>query len=474
MHSLFTLMLVLHVLVAVLGLGSMVSIAVVALTTRRTERGAGEVLPSIASLLRLSAVSLATMLATGIMLDLAAKGAFRGSWWFRGSVLLLIAGGALNGAARRSIRSGYVEQADQGFVLQRIERIAHAMWCGCGGNHHTDGGQTLLMTHSATADLEVFESHRPLLVAHAYRMLGDLGRAEDMVQEAWLRWDGRRGDVEVAVPRSYLVTLVTRLCLNELESARSRREESRSDRLPEPVDLDEGGFGRLEMLDQVSMAFLVVLQRLTPAERAVLLLRDVFDFDYAEEVAELVGKNEPACRKLLERARESLATEKRFFSAPPETHRRLLTAFTQAASAGDLETLVAMLAEDATLVTDGGPVGRRAAGIRNLQAPLYGARRIASFISSSTASCSVDLVTELHELNGQPARCFLPRKTRPLRRSSSRLLRIVSIASFSTQIYIGSATWARETCNPSDLTAAPVGGSRHGYGPPESPPPSDT
>jgi RNA polymerase sigma-70 factor (ECF subfamily) len=91
------------------------------------------------------------------------------------------------------------------------------------------------MTHSATADLEVFESHRPLLVAHAYRMLGDLGRAEDMVQEAWLRWDGRREDVEVAVPRAYLVTLVTRLCLNELDSARSRREVSRSDGLPEPV-----------------------------------------------------------------------------------------------------------------------------------------------------------------------------------------------------------------------------------------------
>ena len=259
------------------------------------------------------------------------------------------------------------------------------------------------MTHSATADLEVFESHRPLLVAHAYRMLGDLGRAEDMVQEAWLRWDGRRGDVEVAVPRAYLVTLVTRLCLNELDSARSRREESRSDRLPEPVDLDEGGFGRLEMLDQVSMAFLVVLQRLTPAERAVLLLRDVFDFEYAE-IAELVGKNEPACRKLLERARENVATEKRLFSAPQETHRRLLTAFTQAASAGDLDSLVAMLAEDAMLVTDGGPEGRRAAGIRNLQAPLYGARRIASFISATARS--LDLVTELHELNGQPALVF--------------------------------------------------------------------
>ncbi|HXJ38423.1 MAG TPA: sigma-70 family RNA polymerase sigma factor [Bryobacteraceae bacterium] len=259
------------------------------------------------------------------------------------------------------------------------------------------------MTRSAPPGLEVFESHRPLLVAHAYRMLGDLGRAEDMVQEAWVRWDGRRVDQEVASPRAYLLTLVTRLCLNELDSARARREESRGDRLPEPVHLDEGGLSRVAMMDQISMAFLVVLQRLTPAERAVLLLRDVFDFEYAE-IAELVGKNEPACRKLLERARENVATERRLFSAPPETHRRLLTAFTQAASSGDLDSLVAKLAEDAVLVTDGGPEGRRAAGTRNLKAPLYGVRKIASFISATARS--IDLVTEIHELNGQPALVF--------------------------------------------------------------------
>jgi RNA polymerase sigma-70 factor (ECF subfamily) len=264
------------------------------------------------------------------------------------------------------------------------------------------GGETLLMT-SAVADLEVFELHRPLLVAHAYRMLGDLGRAEDMAQEAWVRWDGRRVDKEVASPRAYLLTLVTRLCLNELDSARARREESRGDRLPEPVDLDEGGLGRMEMIDQISMAFLVALQRLTPVERAVLLLRDVFDFEYAE-IAELIGKNEPACRKLLERARSNVAREKRLFSAPPETHRRLLTAFTQAAATGELDSLVAMLAEDAVLVTDGGVGGRRAAGVRNLHAPLYGARRIASFISATARS--IDLVSEMHELNGQPALVF--------------------------------------------------------------------
>jgi len=258
------------------------------------------------------------------------------------------------------------------------------------------------MTRSTDTDLAVFESHRPLLVAHAYRMLGDLGRAEDMAQEAWLRWEGRR--VEVESPRAYLVTLVTRLCLNDLDSAKTRREEGRSDRLPEPVDLEEGGIDRIETLDRVSMAFMVVLQRLTPAERAVLLLRDVFDFDY-DEIAALVGRSAPACRKLLERARQNVATEKRFFSTSPEAHRRLLAAFTQAATTGDIDALVAMLAEDAVLITDGGPEGRRVGGIRNLRAPLHGARKIAAFIAATTARGS-NLYAEIHELNGQPALVF--------------------------------------------------------------------
>jgi RNA polymerase sigma-70 factor (ECF subfamily) len=256
------------------------------------------------------------------------------------------------------------------------------------------------MTRSA-ADVAIFESHRALLVAHAYRMLGDLSRAEDMVQEAWLRWDGRKEEVDS--PRAYLVTIVTRLCFNELDSARARREESRSDRLPEPLDLDAGGIGRVEMLDQISMAFLVVLQRLTPSERAVLLLRDVFDFDY-KEISELVGKNEPACRKLLERARQNIAAEKRLYSASRGTHERLLAAFTKAASAGDAEALVSMLAEDAVMITDGGTEGRRVGGIRNLRLPLQGARRIAAFVVATARS--TDLQFEVHELNGQPALVF--------------------------------------------------------------------
>src|SRR5882672_6904935 len=140
------------------------------------------------------------------------------------------------------------------------------------------------MATRAEDDLATFEALRPDLVALAYRMLGDVGRAQDMVQEAWLRWHHR--DVEVDSPKAFLVTVVTRLCLNELYSARARREESRSDRLPEPVDLEEGGMAPLAELEQLSMAILVVLERLTPAERATLLLHDAFDFTH-EEIATL-------------------------------------------------------------------------------------------------------------------------------------------------------------------------------------------
>jgi len=255
-----------------------------------------------------------------------------------------------------------------------------------------------------SAELEIFESHRALLVAHAYRMLGDLARAEDIVQDAWLRWDSRK--VNVDSPRAYLVTIVTRLCLSELDSARARREESRSDRLPEPVDLREAGMDRLEMLDHVSMAFLVLLQRLTPAERAILLLRDVFEFGY-DEIAALIGKSEAACRKLLERARANVSSEKRMFSASPEVQRRLLTAFSKAASEGDLDALIGMLTEDAVMITDGGAEGRRAGNIRNLPVPLQGARRIAAFVSATARA--TELHAEMHEVNGQLALVFYER-----------------------------------------------------------------
>jgi RNA polymerase sigma-70 factor (ECF subfamily) len=208
-------------------------------------------------------------------------------------------------------------------------------------------------------DLASFEPHRPALVALAYRMLGDVGRAQDMVQEAWLRWHRREVDVES--PKAFLVTVVTRLCLNELGSARARREESRGDRLPEPVDLEETGMARLEDLEELSMAVLVVLERLTPAERAVLLLHDVFDFSH-EEIARLVSRSPAACRKLLERGRQRVSAGRRLVTASREEHQRLLDAFVHAASAGDVEALKDLLAADAVLITDGGAEGRSGRG----------------------------------------------------------------------------------------------------------------
>lgn len=250
----------------------------------------------------------------------------------------------------------------------------------------------------AKDDLAVFESHRPALVALAYRMLGDVGRAQDVVQEAWLRWHHR--DVEVESPKAFLVTVVTRLCLNELGSARARREESRGDRLPEPVDLAQGGMARLEELEDLSMAILVVLERLTPAERATLLLHDVFDFAH-EEIGSLVSRTPAACRKLLERARQKISAGRRLITASREEHQRLLDAFLRAASAGDVPALADLLAADAVLITDGGPEGREFRGYRNLRRPLQGAQRIAAFVAATVRAATLDFARR--DLNGQPA-----------------------------------------------------------------------
>ncbi len=249
-------------------------------------------------------------------------------------------------------------------------------------------------------DDAAFESCRPELLGLAYRMLGDLGRAEDVVQDAWIRWRGSA--VAVRVPRAYLVTIVTRLCLNELRSARARREEARADRLPEPVDLAEGRLGRVEAVERISMAFLVLLQRLTPAERAVLLLHEVFDYEHAE-IATMMRRSEAACRQLLRRAKENVAVERRVLDSSPDEHRRLLRAFARAATAGRVDDLVSLLAEDAVLIADAGPAGGTFGGARNLGGPLRGARRIAAFTAAITPRGSRELRVCDACLNGEPA-----------------------------------------------------------------------
>jgi RNA polymerase sigma-70 factor (ECF subfamily) len=266
-------------------------------------------------------------------------------------------------------------------------------------------GVEAILKHLQGSDsrLEAFASNRSYLVTLAYRMLGDVGRAEDMVQEAWLRWQSV--PVEVKSPRAYLVTVVTRLCLQELGSARSRKEESRSDRLPEPVDLEAGGLRAVERIEQVSMAFGVLLQRLTPAERAVLVLHDVFDFEH-DEIARLLEKSVPACRKLLERARHDVRDGRRMLETSPDEHRRLLQAFVGAAMAGDTAQLVGLLADNAVIISDGGPAGRGVDGLRNLRKPLEGAARVAAFVVAATQRGAALFQWQERELNGQPAVVF--------------------------------------------------------------------
>ena len=249
-------------------------------------------------------------------------------------------------------------------------------------------------------DADTFEEHRSALLALAYRMLGDVGRAEDMVQEAWLRWNHRQ--IGVDVPKAFLLTTVTRLCLDELGSARARREESRSDRLPEPVDLDANGLGAVEILDQVSMAFLVVLQRLTPAERAVFLLHDVFDMTHAE-IASRLEKSEASCRQLLARARDNVAAERRVLRTSREEHRRILMAFVRATTGGDSNALTDLLAEDAVFIADAGAKGTRYGRVRNAGRPVVGRIKIAALMKSFAQQDVPAASIEERILNGEPA-----------------------------------------------------------------------
>jgi RNA polymerase sigma-70 factor (ECF subfamily) len=202
----------------------------------------------------------------------------------------------------------------------------------------------------------VFEQLRRRLFSVAYKMTGTRADAEDIVQEAYLRW--HRTDVgEVRSAEAWLVTVVTRLSIDRLRRASVEREAYTGPWLPEPL------FGvpsrspeeQLELASDLSMAFMVLLERLAPVERAAFLLHDVFDCDYAE-IARILQKNESACRQVVHRARERVRSDHRRFRAGEEDRRRLIEKFMQAANAGDEATLYTLFAEDATLTSDGGGV----------------------------------------------------------------------------------------------------------------------
>jgi len=256
---------------------------------------------------------------------------------------------------------------------------------------------------TAHTDAEVFEAHRDLMFAVAYRMLGSIADAEDAVQDAWLRWSAEpRADV--ASPRAYLSRVIANTALNRLRSARARREAYVGPWLPEPLLTDVGpdATERAELAESVSLAMLVVLESLTPDERAVFVLREVFGFSYAE-IGAALGRSDAAVRQLAHRAREHVQARRPRFDVDWDQQRAVTERFLAAAAGGDLAGLMTVLAPDVTLLTDGG--GKARAALR----PITGADKVARFAIaiSSRPYMGVeiaDMSMANAEINGTPGR----------------------------------------------------------------------
>jgi RNA polymerase sigma-70 factor (ECF subfamily) len=244
--------------------------------------------------------------------------------------------------------------------------------------------------------VEAFSQHQPLLFSIAYRMLGSVMDAEDMVQETYLRWESA-APAQVRSPKSYLSTVVTRLCIDQLRSARAQREQYIGPWLPEPLITEEAETmdGRLELADSLSIAFLLLLERLTPTERAVFLLRDAFDYPYPE-IARIVGKSEANCRQMARRARTHIVERRRRFGASNEERRQLAERFLRAATSGDMDGLVALFADDVTLRSDGG--GKVAAALN----PIEGPQKVARFFIGLARKRPADMVFRPAGVNGRP------------------------------------------------------------------------
>ncbi len=239
-----------------------------------------------------------------------------------------------------------------------------------------------------------FAAHRAYLFAVAYRMVGVAADAEDILQEAWLRFSSARLD-NIDNLRSYLVTIVTRLCVDLMRSARRRREHYVGVWLPEPVPTPEALPDALEAAESASFAFLLLLERLSPQQRAVLLLHDVFDYSH-DEVADVMGCSTAASRQMLHRARQRLGEASRPKSPPTAEVNEIVSRFFSAAQTGDVDALIAALAPDVVLMSDGG--GKVAAVNR----PLAGSTPVGRFFGAVGQHSAGSSAMPFH-LNGQPA-----------------------------------------------------------------------
>lgn len=255
-------------------------------------------------------------------------------------------------------------------------------------------------TSSIAADgIAEFERHRRRLFGLAYRMLGSVGDAEDAVQDTYLRWHRTDRSV-IQTPEAWLVTACTRLCIDRLRAARLERENYPGTWLPEPlVELEVSPLPNAEdaheMADDLSMAMLMVMERLTPAERAAYLLREAFDYDYPQ-IAVALKKSEAACRQLVSRAQKHLKDARPRFEADAAAARDLAKKFAAATKAGDASLFAGLLAEDAMLWSDGG--GKAAAALN----VIHGADKITRFFVGIAGKVPADVRRVFAVINGQP------------------------------------------------------------------------
>jgi RNA polymerase sigma-70 factor, ECF subfamily len=245
--------------------------------------------------------------------------------------------------------------------------------------------------------LAMFDQYRSLLFSIAYRMLGSVADAEDMLQETYIRWQQISED-DIRSPRSFLVTIMSRLCINQLQSARAQREEYVGEWLPEPIVTDPGSdpLGIIKVDESLSMAFLVLLERLTPIERAVFLLREVFEYEYSE-ISAVLGQSEANCRQILRRARQHVSAMRPRFEVSARKKNDLLERFLQAIGTGEMEGLVALLSQDVVLHSDG---GGKALAVPN---PIHGAENVArGILGAFRKLLPKTLVRHLARINGEP------------------------------------------------------------------------
>ncbi|MFM9371092.1 RNA polymerase sigma-70 factor [Streptomyces sp. Da 82-17] len=258
-----------------------------------------------------------------------------------------------------------------------------------------------MATDTATA---VFEEHRPVLTGVAYRMLGRVADAEDVVQDAWFRWSTAEHD-EIREPRAYLVRITTRLAIDRLRHVQSRREAYVGPWLPEPLATDFGATvpdtaEQAVLAESVSLAVLVVLESLSPLERAVFVLREAFGFPFAQ-IAATLDRSEAAVRQLAGRARKHVEERRPRFDVDPTQRRDLTERFLTAASGGDLDGLMALLAPDARLVGDSG--GKTRAPLRVIES----AEKVGRFMASVAPQGVPDAEVRMIEVNGGPALLIL-------------------------------------------------------------------